>query len=201
MKVCQLIEYHKRNIFLKNFTENEAGKLVPDLSLFFKKTLYCKSKWSAAWFHYISIALKLAYNRNKLFKILHYRSRDMLNFVFLDKGLGIISPAHFVHDFSTKMFPMLYFINWPNFIVWLPLLREILGGMCTATVCSPGCDVINFKINMIFLIKPFFIYDQKGQDKNLNILRTKNEKSFRVKWKTFFIIFKGLSVVKICLRP
>ena len=25
---------------------------------------------------------------------------------------------------------MLYSINWPNFIVWLPLLLEILGNMC-----------------------------------------------------------------------
>ena len=32
----------------------------------------------------------------------------MLNFVFLDKGLGIVSPAHFVYDFSTKMFLTLY---------------------------------------------------------------------------------------------
>ena len=27
-----------------------------------------KSKWSAAWFHYVSIALKLTYNKNKLYK-------------------------------------------------------------------------------------------------------------------------------------
>ena len=31
----------------------------------------------------------------------------MLNFDFLDKGLGIISPAYFVYDFSTKVFLML----------------------------------------------------------------------------------------------
>ena len=28
----------------------------------------------------------------------------MLNFDFLDKGLGIVSPPHFVNDFSTKMY-------------------------------------------------------------------------------------------------
>ena len=50
-----------------------------------------KSKWSAAWFHYILIALKFACNRNKLFKTLHYWSRYMLNFDFLDKGLGIVN--------------------------------------------------------------------------------------------------------------
>ena len=37
MKFRQLIEYNKRNIFLKNYTENEARRLVPDLLLFFKK--------------------------------------------------------------------------------------------------------------------------------------------------------------------
>ena len=67
--------------------------------------------WSAACFHYILIALKLGYNRKKLFKTLHYSSRDILNFDFLDKCLGIASPAHFVYDFSTKMFLMLYSIN------------------------------------------------------------------------------------------
>ena len=36
MKLGQLIEYNKRNIF----TENEAGRLVPDLFLFFIKASY-----------------------------------------------------------------------------------------------------------------------------------------------------------------
>ena len=35
----------------------------------------------------------------------------MLKFDFLDKGLEIVSPAHFVYDFSTLMFLMLYSIN------------------------------------------------------------------------------------------
>ena len=59
----------------------------------------------------------------------------MLNFDFLDKGLPIISPAHFEYDFSTKMFLILYSINRPNFIAWLPLLLEILGNMYTPIVC------------------------------------------------------------------
>ena len=91
----------------------------------------------------------------------------MLNFDFLDKGLGIISPAHFVYDFSTKMFLMLYSINWPNFIAWLPLLLEILGNMCIAIVCYPGCDVMDFEINLIFLIELFFLHDQKVMTKAL----------------------------------
>ena len=40
MKFGQLIEYNQRNIFIKNHAQNEAGRLVPDLSLFFRKALY-----------------------------------------------------------------------------------------------------------------------------------------------------------------
>ena len=57
-----------------------------------------------------------------------------LNFDFLEKGLGIVSPPYFVYDFSRKMFLMLYSINWPNFIVWLPLLLEILGNISNQAV-------------------------------------------------------------------
>ena len=35
----------------------------------------------------------------------------MLNFDFLEKGLGIVSPTYFVYDFSTKMLLMLYSLN------------------------------------------------------------------------------------------
>ena len=89
----------------------------------------------------------------------------MLDFEFLDKSLAIVSPAHFVYDFSTKMFLMLYSINKPNFIAWFPLLLEILGNMCIAIVCEPGCDVMNFDINLIFLIESLFLHDQKFMTK------------------------------------
>ena len=34
-----------------------------------------------------------------------------------------------MYDFLRKIFLVLYSISWPNFIVWLPLLLEILGNM------------------------------------------------------------------------
>ena len=37
MKFGQLIKYNKRNIFLQNYAENEAERLVPGLFLFSKK--------------------------------------------------------------------------------------------------------------------------------------------------------------------
>ena len=40
MKFGHLIEYPKRKFLVKSYAENEAGKLVPDCFLFFKKALY-----------------------------------------------------------------------------------------------------------------------------------------------------------------
>ena len=40
MKFVQLIKYSMKKFFLKKHAENEIGRLVPDLFLFFKKALY-----------------------------------------------------------------------------------------------------------------------------------------------------------------
>ena len=72
----------------------------------------------------------------------------MISFYFLDKGLL-----------------MLHSINRTNFIGWLALLLEILGNMCIAIVYYPGYDVMDFEINLIFLIETFFLYDQKVMTK------------------------------------
>ena len=108
----------------------------------------------------------------------------MFNFKFLEKCLGIVFPSHFVYDFSKKSFSYVILINWPNLIVWLPLLREILDNMRIAIVCLPGCYVINFEINFIFLIKSFF---QKSRKK---FKYRENKKSFKEKWIAFFYHFQ-----------
>ena len=77
---------------------------------------------------------------------------------------------------SRKIILMLYFINSPNFFVWLPLLLEISGNMCLAIVCYPVCNV-----------RFFLKYSRR-------------KRTFKVKWKAFFIIFEGLSVARNCLR-
>ena len=45
----------------------------------------------------------------------------MLNFEFLEKGLGIVSPPHFVFDFSRKIFPILLTdqISLPDYLYFL----------------------------------------------------------------------------------
>ena len=37
--------------------------------------------------------------------------QDMLNFKFPEKGPRLVSPPHFVYDFSRKMFFVLFSIN------------------------------------------------------------------------------------------
>ena len=57
--------------FFKNYAENEAEKVVPDC-LFFEKALYQVKASGLQLGFFALIALKLGYNRNKLFKTLHY---------------------------------------------------------------------------------------------------------------------------------
>ena len=141
MNLGQLIGYNKRNIFFKNYPEDAAGRLVLDLFLFLKNT---NMMWKQAVCSLSSIAVNLACNKIKLYKTSDYWSRDLPNFSFSGKDLGLVSPPH---DFSRKMFLMLYSMNWPNFIVWLPLLLEILGNMRITIVCSPVCDVIKLTLS------------------------------------------------------
>ena len=41
----------------------------------------------------------------------------MVNFGFLERGLGIASPPHFVYDVPRKMVLMLCYIKLPNVII------------------------------------------------------------------------------------
>ena len=133
----------------------------------------CKSKWSAASFQYISIALNLIYNQNKLYKTSDYWPRDILNFEFLEKGLGLVSPPHFVCDFSRKMFLMLHAINWPK------SLSDCLYFLRYWAICVLQLFVSQIVTSEILeSIKPFFYITKKSRQK-LNILRTK--RAFKVK--------------------
>ena len=107
----------------------------------------------------------------------------MLYFDLWEKGLGLVYPPCSVYDFHRKMFFKLHSINWPIFIVWLPLLHEILGNMCITIVCYPGCNVRKFEINLIFLIKAFCYVTKKSRQK---FKYFENEKSFWGEIKNIF---------------
>ena len=121
-------------------------------------------------------------------------------------GLELVSLLHFRDNFWREIFILLYSITWPNFIVWLPLLCEILGNMfisrneisqyeqyeiwftlkrvhdmiraysqCIAIACKPGCDVMIFEGNLVFLIKLFYYMTKKSWQK---LKYLENEKIF-----------------------
>ena len=50
------------------------------------------------------------------------------------KRSGTSPLPHLLHKFWRKIFLLLYSIKWPNFIVCLPLLCEILSNMCIEIV-------------------------------------------------------------------
>ena len=114
------------------------------------------------------------YNKNKQYKTWDYWSREVLNFDFSEKGLG--SRNSFSTIFSACFLKKNLFhvisINWPNFIVWLPLLLEIWCNKCIIIVCFSGCSVMNFEINLSFLIKAFFYIIKKSRQK-LKLLKKK----------------------------
>ena len=124
----------------------------------------------------------MGYNKNKLYKTFDYSSADKLIFNFSENGLGLISLPHFVYNFSRLMFLMLYSVNWSIFNVWLFFVLEMLDNQvlqhlkfCSWDVGQPGCDVIKFEANLIFLVKPLWHMTKKSRQKFKYL---ENEKSF-----------------------
>ena len=106
MKLGQLIEYNKRNIFFQKLWKKWARETSSRPLYIFKKCLiWGKSKWSASPFQYILIALNLWCNKSKLYKTLDYWSREICSIlIFAEKGPGLVSPPHFMYDFSKNCF-------------------------------------------------------------------------------------------------
>ena len=92
------------------------------------------------------------------------------------RGLELVSLPYFLHDFRGKIFLTLYFINWPNFIGWFPLLLEILFNMCILIIYCSLFDVMNFEMHLTFAIKPFFYITKKSGQKCKYL---KNQKNFQ----------------------
>ena len=131
--------------FLKN--QNWAHHWINSLK-FYTVCFYCMTSWGLS--KYVETKLQT----NCFYLILSL-------FEKVKRGLELVSLPHFLHNVLRKIFILLYSINWPLFIVWLSLHCAILGNIHIIIVCKPGCDVMNFEVNLIFLIKSFFLHDQK----------------------------------------
>ena len=108
-------------------------------------------------------------------------------FLKIKRGLKLVSLPYFLHEIKKKIFLTRYFDNWLNFIAWLSFLLEILGNMCIVIICCSVCEVINFEVNLSFLIK-LFSYITKRSEKIVNISRRKT--AFNMKQKESFIILR-----------
>ena len=118
---------------------------------------------------------QLGIQQNKIYKTLEYRSRDMLNFELFEKSLEIVSPSHFVYDFSRKIFLTLYISLTDQILLPDCLFCSSYWTIFISIVCFPGCDVIIFETKLIFLIKPFFYMTEKSRQK---LKYVDNEKNF-----------------------
>ena len=106
VKFGKLIKFKMKNIFSKIVQKLRQEDQLQTFFCFFKK-LYMRKKQVTCTLVLIYFGSpRLEYNKNEL------------SILVLKKVLGIDSPPHFVHDFSRKMFLMLYSNNRPNFIAW-----------------------------------------------------------------------------------
>ena len=86
MTFGQLIEYSKRNILLQKSCRKWGRETSPrPLFIFWKSVIQGRSQCAAASFHYISIAHKLAYNKNEPYQTLRLLMQRYTEFWFLGK--------------------------------------------------------------------------------------------------------------------
>ena len=123
MKFDQLIEYKVKMFFFQGRAENEAGKIVTYLFLFFKKNFtQGKSTLVPIYFGRSQLEHIIKTNCIKFSELLVQR---YIQSFFFKKVPGASFSTIFFYDFLRKIFIMLYFNSWPNFIAMLPLLDEI----------------------------------------------------------------------------
>ena len=107
MKFGQVIEYNMI-LFFKILCRKWGKEASSRLFVFLKKpdTRY---KYVVCSFFEVQVRSfnmlwysNLAYHKNKLYQTLEYWFRNLLNFDFLEKTLGIVSPSHFIKYLVNK---------------------------------------------------------------------------------------------------
>ena len=118
-----------RNIFVEKSCTGYGGETIP--TRFSKKSRLSISLDQQSKVLYSTYCILICglskYSETKLQTICFYLYKAFLK---NKKGLKLVFLSHFLHDFWIKKFLLLYSINWPNFIVWLYLIRKILSIMC-----------------------------------------------------------------------
>ena len=80
--------------------------------------------------------------------------------------------------------------------VWSSLLLKTLRNMCILIDWSPDCDVINYKINLSFLMKPFLrMTEVAKQSVNDDITSLKDLSVNRILWRSKIRTIQLLMIV------
>ena len=167
MKIVILL-MHARKQFIKRNRETLIGSLYSWLlvpwSFKFEFQVLCEVKTSVQRLSFNIFCCSLIWTCN------NFRLST-----FLEKSFDLVSPTHFIYDYSSKIFPCLYWQKFIHsfiysFILCLLSLLEILVKICILIIFSPVDDVINFKINLNFFVKLFFYMMKKVRTKTWNKL-------------------------------
>ena len=114
----------------------------------------------------------------------------------LKRGLGIAFGAHFLHDFSIKMFLIKSSINEQSFNVISFFLLKISNKMCCSYLDTVD-DVINFKIYLWSTSKSNGWQGEKeGKMEIQKYEILKSEKSFLDEIKNFLYFLKCYHLVR-----
>ena len=144
----------------KTLVENLiVGLIRPKIeSIFFSKIWLCQSLDIIVSYHNIQ-------NQKKTNDPILRKLANVAN-GRTDGRTRVISKMLSHWRWASKIFLLLYSINWSYFIISLPLQLEMLGNMCIVIVCFQGCNVIKFGINLGFFIKPFSYMTKQVRTKN-----------------------------------
>ena len=110
------------------------------------------------------------------------------------QGSGTNPLSQFLHNFWRNFFFLVMYYTFTKFHCLVAFTLWDIGQYLYCNCLLTRLHVMNFEINLTFLIKPFFLHDQKVMIK-LDYLQQKE----LLRWnkKHFFIIFKGLSMKQI----
>ena len=162
-----------RNIFLEKSYIKSSGEISPRL---FSEKLKLSISLDQQSKDYYS--LFLLYGKLRAIAIYQIKLQTtcfdlILNF-FLKEEVCYQSPCLTFHIISEEKYFSCYVIVI-NKISLVALLCRILGNMYIRILCKPGCDFMNFEVNLIFLINLFLLHDQKV----VNMVKTK--RAFKMK--------------------
>ena len=135
MKFDQLIEYNVRNIFLEKSYINWGGKTSPrPFSKKLKLSISLDQQPKVLYSLFILYVQVKGY-QNTLKPTCRPLAFTSCNAFAKNKGSPkLVSLPYYLHVFL-KNISHVYSINWPNFIVWLPWLLEMLDNLCIVIVC------------------------------------------------------------------